>query len=129
MRAARWHSVALPLVYLAEHPASALLEVLVHMEVDGDDLPDFYQLLAIDIPDGTAFDDVPALSPDWRADPPETQQIGNQWLAEAATALLRVPSAIVPHTWNWLLNPRHAGAQAARVAEIVHARFDPRLFD
>jgi RES domain-containing protein len=129
LRSARWHSVARPLVYLADHPASALLEVLVHMEVDDGDWPNSYQLLAVDIPDGTEFDDAPALSTDWRANPDETHQIGNRWLAEARTALLRVPSVIVPYTWNWLLNPHHTDAKLARIAEVVRATFDPRLFD
>jgi RES domain len=41
----RWHTAGRPLVYLAETPSSALLEILVHLEADDDDRPDSCQLL------------------------------------------------------------------------------------
>ena len=36
-----------------------------------------------------------------------TRPIGTDWLHGSASVLLRVPSAIVPHTFNVLLNPLH----------------------
>lgn len=125
---ARWHSVARPLVYLADHPTSALLEVLVHFEVDREDWPDSYQLLMVDLPDEVAFENAPPLSVDWRVDAGETQSIGNQWLDASRTALLRVPSAIVPYTWNWLLNRAHPESNRSHIVEAVRAPFDTRLF-
>ena len=125
---ARWHSVTRPLVYLADHPASALLEVLVHLEVDREDLPASYQLLAVEIPDDIAFDNAPVLTANWRADANETQRIGNQWLENGRMALLRVPSAIVPYGWNWLLNPRHSDVVKIRAAEVIRTTFDLHLF-
>ena len=35
----RWHTRGQRVVYLADHPASALLEVMVHLEIDAEDLP------------------------------------------------------------------------------------------
>ncbi len=125
---ARWHSVARPLVYLADHPASALLEVIAHMEVDAADLPSSYQLLAVDVPDDVAFDIAAMLSADWREDEDTTRSMGNRWLEQGRTALFQVPSAIVPYTWNWLLNPRHADAGRARIVEAIRVAFDPLLF-
>ena len=125
---ARWHSQAKAIVYLADHPASALLEVLVHLEVSAEDLPDGYQLLAVDVPDAIAFDTATGLPANWRADGGWTQDAGEQWLNGKRTALLRVPSAIAPHCWNWLLNPLHRDASQARVVETIRAAFDPRLF-
>ena len=48
----RWHERGRPVVYLSEHPALALLENLVHLEIDPEDLPSGYQLLTVDVPDG-----------------------------------------------------------------------------
>ena len=49
----RWHFAGQPVVYLAEHPAGALLETLVHQEIGGTaDLPDTYQLLKVEVDDG-----------------------------------------------------------------------------
>jgi len=53
----RWHEKGRHVVYTSDHPASALLEAMVHLEIDFEDLPDTYQLLEIDVPDddGIAF--------------------------------------------------------------------------
>jgi RES domain-containing protein len=47
----RWHSRGHQIVYLADHPALALLETIVHLQVDAQDLPNDYKLLAIEVPD------------------------------------------------------------------------------
>jgi RES domain-containing protein len=124
----RWHSKGSRVVYLADHPASALLEVLVHLEIDVEDLPTHYQLLAIEAPDGvavTALDDA-NLPPDWRDRPLITRARGDDWLRGGASALLRVPSAIVPATGSTLFNPAHADATRLSIVAIMRAPFDRR---
>jgi RES domain-containing protein len=127
---ARWHSRGRAIVYMAESPPGALLERLVHLEIDPKDLPSNYQLLAVDVPDDLAFEtvDQQILPVDWRYNDSATQKIGDDWLQAGRTALLRVPSAITPHTFNWLLNPAHEEAAAARIVEVISAPFDLRLF-
>jgi RES domain-containing protein len=44
---------------------------------------------------------------DWRRLPIITRGLGDEWLNSKRTALARVPSAIPPNTWNFLLNPEH----------------------
>ena len=126
---ARWHSRGKRIVYLADHPASALLEVIVHLEVRAENLPDGFQLLKIDVPDDLAVDqpDQGELPADWRERVSLTQKIGDVWLNEGLTSLLRVPSAIVPETSNYLLNPGHADAAQIVIASAIRAAFDPRL--
>lgn len=125
----RWHSKGRRVVYLADHPASALIEVLAHLEIDVEDFPADYQLLAIDAPDGIAVTalDAASLPPDWRAQTLLTRARGDDWLRGGASALLCVPCAIVPSASNYLLNPAHADATRLSIAEIVRAPFDPRL--
>src|SRR5260370_5204146 len=86
----RWHSRGRRVVYLSDHPASALLEVLVHLEVDVEDLPVSYQLLAVDFPDDLRFETIAmdALPPDWRTKSLATPQLGNRWLDDGTTAFL-----------------------------------------
>ena len=98
------------------------------MEVDGDDLPSDYQLLAVECPDDVAFDDAGDLPEQWRSDQIVTQGVGDGWLDRESSVLLRVPSAIVPYTWNWLFNPTHQDARRVQVAEAIRVSFDPRLF-
>ncbi|MGQ0682724.1 RES family NAD+ phosphorylase [Bradyrhizobium sp.] len=125
MRAAgRWHSQGRRIVYLADHPSSALLEMLVHM--DRDLIPSTYQLLRIDAPSDVESEKIDELSADWRSQTMATREIGDRWLDRAATALLQVPSAI-GHGSNFLLNPVHPDAARLAVVEIIRSPFDPRL--
>jgi RES domain-containing protein len=126
----RWHSRGRRTVYLADHPAGALVEVLVHLAVDPEDFPATFQLLAVDVADDIRFDAVEEnqLDARWREDLALTRGLGDQWLGRNQTALLRVPSAIVPTAVNWILNPGHADSAEAKVAAIIRAPFDPRFF-
>jgi len=125
----RWASLGKRVVYLAESPAGALLEVLVHLQFEEDELPDEYQLIEVSIPDGISMRELePSSRIDWKEKPRTTQRIGDAWLVSLETPLARVPSAIVPHTWNYLLNPEHPDAKQVQVAEIIRERFDNRLF-
>jgi RES domain-containing protein len=54
--------------------------------------------------------------------------MGDAWLVSLETPLARVPSAIAPQTWNYLLNPEHPDAKQVQVAEVIKERFDNRLF-
>lgn len=123
----RWHTRGKAVVYLTDHPATALLEMLVRM--DDDLIPSAYTLLRVTIPDAISVTQVEGddLPPDWRDRPAVTRQIGDQWLDQSTTAILRVPSAIVHATRNWLLNPAHPAAIEARVVEVIKAPFDQRL--
>jgi RES domain-containing protein len=62
------------------------------------------------------------------ADPPEElQRIGGQWLERAASAVLKVPSAVVTEEWNYLLNPLHADFGKLRLSAPEPFSFDRRL--
>ena len=115
----RWNSPGRPVVYLAEHPALCALELRVHLDLPLELLPVDFVLLQVAVPDSAIT------GPEGTA---ETVATGNSWLTEARSASLRVPSALVPHAWNILLNPRHPDAARAEVLEIEPFSFDPRLW-
>ncbi|MDE2445187.1 MAG: RES family NAD+ phosphorylase [Alphaproteobacteria bacterium] len=58
-----------------------------------------------------------------------SRQIGDHWLNQSHTTLLRVPSVITPETFNILLNPKHADARNIKITKIYNALFDKRLKD
>lgn len=129
--AGRWHSAGQPIVYLAEHPASALLEVLVHLDIgDVSALPTGYQLLEVMTAVKVSALGLPARALDvtWRDDPGVSRAIGDAWLASGKSALLRVPSALVPNVANYLLNPLHADASRLSIKSVARYPFDNRLF-
>src|ERR1035438_8337135 len=85
---ARWHSEGRLIVYLVESPAGAMLERIVHMmDMYGDaNLPRFYQLLKIAVPDDLGIKHLNTIAPaDCKDDIQFTQQLGNAWLASMET--------------------------------------------
>lgn len=118
----RWHSRGRPIVYCAPDPSTALLEVLVHTgEIDLADAPVSFRFLKIEVPDrvsesAVALEELPS---DWHRRDTITRRIGDRWLAETTAALLRVPSVLVPETWNTLINPRHPDSRRLRVVEVI----------
>lgn len=121
----RWHTRGQLVVYLADHPASCLLEMLVQ-GARLDALPEAYQWLRVDAPDPRVaeIDDLPH---QWRDDLAATRVRGDAWLRSRATILLRVPSVIVPASSNYLLNPAHPDARQCQITSSVRLPLDPRL--
>jgi len=122
----RWHYAGHAVVYLAESPAAALLEVCVHTSAN--DVPPEFTLLKIEGPDLK----VSVITPDdlprhWRSRLEVTRDLGTAWLQKNQAVLLRVPSAIVPETANFLFNPVHPNAKKFGVAEALSFPFDIRL--
>lgn len=128
---ARWHTKGREIVYCSEEPTGALLEALVHLEVDSlEDLPKSYQLLRIAFPHSVAVEEVAlsSLPPDWKRRTLLTRSIGDAWLATGRAPALRVPSAVSPHAFNVLLNPKLLRHTGVRVVSKSRYPFDTRLF-
>jgi len=125
----RWHSRGHRVVYCAQSPAAALLETLVHFEIDIQGMPVRYRLLKIEAADDApiervAVEDLPV---NWTQTTEVTRELGDRWLVKGSAALLSVPSAIVPETFNVLLNPAHQDAKRIVVAQTGEHAIDPRL--
>ena len=128
--AGRWHNRGRPIVYCADSPAAALLEILVHLEVDLEDLPVRYRLLKVELPDDIAAERLEraSLPEGWKDDVTVTRRLGDAWLASGRTARLDVPSAIAPETWNVLEpGPSRRGQSPRRRHGRAPARPAPRL--
>jgi len=125
---ARWHTKGNAVVYLAESPAGAMLERMVHLQEGNGRLPNWYDLLEIVAPEGLAIKELLPPAADWKDAIFSTQQLGDGWLVSRDTSLARVPSVIVPRTWNVLLNPAHPDAASVRIESVARERFDIRLF-
>ncbi|MCC6318434.1 MAG: RES family NAD+ phosphorylase [Gemmatimonadaceae bacterium] len=125
----RWNSPGAPVIYTPTSLALAALEYLVHL--DPTDAPSDLVALTIEVPDTLAVEtvDVRRLGREWakRTSCPTCQGIGDKWLSEATTALLRVPAAPVPEEYNILINPRHPDASNASIIAKRPFEYDPRL--
>lgn len=130
LASARWHTQGRPVVYLATSPAGALMEVLVNLELDAARLPGNYTMLKVEAPDDAQMKriELASLPENWSQDLTISRNLGDEWLAGRASALLEVPSAILPDTSNVLLNPHHADAGRIRVVSHRPYPYDRRFF-
>ena len=117
----RWNSPGRPAVYCAGSAALAVLEVRVHLDLPLDLLPEDYRLFAVETRDAE-FEDAPPQAVE------TARAFGDAWLASGRSAILRVPSIILPEEWNVLINPLHAHAQHIQVISRRPCLFDSRLF-
>ena len=125
---ARWNSPGMAAVYLSGSAALAMLEMLVHL--DADQILRRYVLFDVTFDESLVTTlDSPRLPRSWQKSPPPPaiQQIGGLWIERARSAVLRVPSAIVPAEWNYLLNPAHPDFRRIRIGPKQPIQFDPRL--
>jgi RES domain-containing protein len=125
--AGRWHHPGRRIVYCAMTPGDAQLETIVHLEIDLEDLPVDLRLYAVDLPDDLPMQHVTGLPDDWRLHVEATRARGDAWLAAGETPALRVPSALVPHSFNVLLNPAHAALDGLAAVLDEPLLLDPRL--
>jgi RES domain-containing protein len=124
--AGRWHHAGHAIVYMTETPASALLEVCVHTSAN--DVPPEFTLLKIEGPNvETLVIEIDTLPKNWQTQLEVTRDLGSTWLEGNENVLLRVPSAIVPETANFLFNPSHKLAMTFRITDAFPYPFDLRL--
>jgi RES domain-containing protein len=124
----RWNNPGTAIVYTAQSQSLAALEMLVHL--DSSELLENYVLLEVAIEDAlVAHVDLSRVPKNWRDDPPPVQvrAIGDEWALAGSSAVLRVPSTLVPGENNFLLNPYHPDFTRLRISKPLPFHFDPRL--
>ncbi|WBQ19097.1 RES family NAD+ phosphorylase [Sphingobium yanoikuyae] len=119
----RWNSAGRPMVYAAATPSLAVLEVLVHLDVPPELLPDDLRLLTIEVPDGASIQ---------RLDPSPTDddtclEAGNLFLKTCKHLVMQVRSVVVPQEWNALINVLHPEMAGVTIIRNEPFQIDPRL--
>lgn len=124
----RWNSPGTRVGYASDSIALATLEVLAHLQSTA--ILQSYVLAAIDFPEDLVEVLDPAFLPrGWRRypSPPENQAVGDRWVTEGRSLVLRVPSAIIPSAANFLINPQHPRFGRVVIRRPERFVFDPRL--
>ena len=124
----RWNSKGIRIIYTAESLSLAALEVMVHTHLYNAlknyvCIPiDFHPRLSQSIP-------IENLPDNWRADPiPESvRAIGDRWVQNQESVILKVPSAIIPTESNYLINPSHPDFKKMVIHSSQQFSFDSRL--
>jgi RES domain-containing protein len=126
---ARWNSKGKFMVYAASSRALATLENLVHRSGEG--LNKNFKVIIINIPKELKVKSIrqSTLDSNWTRfnRVSETRLIGDQWLEDNSSAVMKVPSAIIPDESNYLLNPAHPDFQKISIVKREPFVFDSRL--
>jgi RES domain-containing protein len=59
--------------------------------------------------------------------PRQLQRMGDDWLITGQSCILQVPSVIVPHEANYILNPNHPDFDSLEIGEPIDLEIDSRL--
>jgi RES domain-containing protein len=123
----RWNPKGLPLVYTAATRSLAILEMLVQDQP----LRARYSIIPVYLPDDLLLETLTAyhLPQGWRtvAARPRLQAIGRDWLQRSESAVLTVPSVVLPQENNYLLNPRHRDFARLIASSVEILDTDSRL--
>ena len=126
----RWNSPGTAMAYASVNIALAALETLSHIRVAA--LPFNRYLVRIDVPSAVwaVRELLDPLPPGWDAIPSGTRsrKAGDAWVAARRSALLLVPSVIVPEEHNVLINPAHPDAKKISAVTLKRWHYDPRFF-
>jgi RES domain-containing protein len=125
----RWNPPGVAVVYVSRHLPMAAMEKLVHLRRP---VSTTIQYVAFRVFfRGVDVEIYPRerLPLGWDCKPPneETQDIGLAWALEKRSAILEVPSAILPYEANYLLNPAHPDFHRLEISAPEPFAFDPRL--
>jgi len=124
-----WTSPGRPAVYLAQDAALPVVELLALLDLRPGLIPEDYVTMHLDLTR------LPARRAGrWLEEGPrealsvaEARRFGDQWLEQARSVLLRVPSIIVPTSFNLILNPRHPDAAELPEPSLQPFDFESRL--
>ena len=126
----RWNRRGTAVVYTSATLSLAVLEYFVNLPAAAapPDLVAVSAELTADIPMSSLnLGDLPR---GWRKYPaPDAlADLGKRWAEEGKTAILAVPSAVVPQEMNYLLNPAHPRFREIRTGKPEPLSLDSRMW-
>ena len=124
----RWNSAGLRMVYCSENLALAALELLVHTQPVR--LRDKLRAFRVSFDERLMeIVDLKKLPKGWNTEPagPISKQIGDDWIRGDRSAVLALPSVLVPLEQTFLLNPAHRDFTGIKIVDSGEFVLDPRL--
>lgn len=128
----RWNHAGMPVVYVSETLSLAAMELFVHFTRKDIKLSKSLIAIPLEIPDSLKITVVSIndLKADWRISPPSnsTKDIGTEWAQKCISPVLRVPSAVIPHEFNLVLNPKHNDFKMIKIGKQQPFILDERMW-
>jgi len=129
--AGRWAAAGRPVIYCAENIPLAFLENMVRRQGVG--FNQDFKIAFIHVPDDLLISSIEerVLDPDWRDpyDYSHCQPLGNEWFDQLRMPLLKVPSAVMPESSNYVINTLHPDFRKLKIVAITDLVPDPRIED
>ena len=128
-RAARWNPNDIEVIYTAGSRSLACLENVVHRNQAG--LNHLFKVMTIVVPDDLCILTIEQknLPVNWSdfSQMPITQKLGENWIREKKSAILKVPSSIINAEFNYLINPLHDDFKSIKLLKSETFVFDKRI--
>ena len=127
----RWNSAGKKVIYCAESIALAFLENMVRRQGVGFNRD--FKIMIIDVPDNIEMTPITSaqLKQNWRdiKDYSICQPVGDKWYNDGKTLILKVPSAILPESYNYIINTMHINYKKVRLISTTDLLPDKRIED
>lgn len=119
----RWNSPGIAVVYFADHPALAFLEILANLDLPFDLMPQDFELMSLVIPDDVYVTTISHGS----TGAFNLRSAGDNWAKSKESVLLQVASVLIPEANNYLFNPAHAESEKATLDSKRRLEINERL--
>jgi RES domain-containing protein len=124
----RWNSAGVRMVYCSENLALAALEILVHARTVA--IGGKSRAFRVSFDDALmVIVDLKKLPKGWNAQPPTatSKKMGDEWINLGRSAILALPSVLVPLEQTFLLNPKHPQFSKIKIKDAGNFVLDSRL--
>lgn len=125
----RWNSPGIRVLYAAASLSLAALEMLVY--IDDEDMIDEYSWATVEFDEGSVatVESVGRVPTNWKdySERETVCAIGNRWVLSNENAVLRVPTAIIPGEFNYIINLSHPAIDKIKFGPVHNFLFDKRL--
>ena len=127
MHGGRWNAKGVRMLYTSESISLAALEIIANLS--GDKLTNNLFCVELELPDQTQIETIESLPTNWNTFPysSDTVIMGSDFI-KSEKLCLKVPSALVPQEFNFLLNPMHEDFNKVRFLDARPFILNKRLF-
>ncbi len=125
----RWNKSGQKVIYAAESIALAFLESMIRRQGVG--FNEDFKIMFLEIPQDLSITNIdPAsLSPGWDniRNHAVSQERASSWFLSLESPVLRVPSVVLPHSFNFVINTEHKEFKKIKIIDITPLLPDPRI--
>ncbi len=125
----RWNSKGNKVLYCAESISLAFLENMIRRKGVG--FNNDFKIMFIEVPSNTKITliNIEDLEKDWRDfdNYSKCQVEGDKWYHQNINLLLKVPSAVLPEAFNYVINTLHRDYKKVKLLEVTNLIPDERI--